>query len=99
MASASKAKKVEEEKARAVVSEFLGPYLEGSEDFEGEYSPGGGATFFVRKGEVALAAQTLLIRESSRRLERLTLWLIGLTGALLGLTAALAYLTARLSFH
>ncbi len=91
--------KVEEKNARALIKEFLEPYLAGSQEFEGEYGPGGEASFDVRKGEVVLAAQTLLIWGSSRRLERLTQWLIGLTGALLGLTIALAILTARLAFQ
>ena len=73
----------------------MNPYLEGSEDYEQRYSPGV-AEPIVTKGEVALAAQTLLMWNSSLRIESLTRWLIGLTGALVMLTAVLAVLTLRL---
>ena len=78
-----------------MVQDFLQPFLEGSEAYVQEYSPGT-ATPVVSKGEVALAAQTLLLWKSSQRIERLTQWLIGLTGALVVLTAVLAILTWRL---
>ncbi len=84
-----------EEKAAEFVQEFLEPYLEGSEDYEQYYSPGT-ATPVVTKGEVALAAQTFLLWKSSERINRLTRWLIGLTGALVALTVVLAILTWRL---
>ena len=84
-----------EEKAVEFVQEFLHPYLNGSEDYVQEYSPGT-ATPTVTKGEVALAAQRLLLWKSSARIERLTRWLIGLTGALVALTVILAILTWRL---
>ncbi len=85
-----------EQKAQSFVIDFLEPYFSGSLDFKGEYSPGGKVVYDVRQGELALAAQTLLIWGSSRRLERLTLLLVILTGVLLALTIILAYLTARL---
>jgi len=85
----------QEEKAGEFVQDFLQPFLEGSEDYEQEYSPGT-ATAIVTKGEVALAAQTLLLWKSSQRMERLTRWLIGLTGTLVALTIVLAILTWRL---
>ncbi len=84
-----------EEKAAEFVQEFLGPYLEGSEDYEQEYSPGT-ATPVVTKGEVALAAQSFLLWKSSERIKRLTQLLIGITGALVALTVVLAVLTWRL---
>ena len=85
----------QEEKAGEFVQDFLQPFLEGSEDYVQEYSPGA-ATAIVSKGEVALAAQTLLLWKSSQRIERLTRWLIGLTGTLVALTVVLAILTWRL---
>ena len=85
----------QEEKAGEFVQDFLQPFLEGSEDYVQEYSPGT-ATAIVTKGEVALAAQTLLLWKSSQRIERLTRWLIGLTGTLVALTVVLAILTWRL---
>ena len=85
----------QEEKAGDFVQDFLQPFLEGSEDYVQEYSPGT-ATAIVTKGEVALAAQTLLLWKSSERIERLTRWLIGLTGTLVALTVVLAILTWRL---
>ena len=87
----------EEQKAVDLVREFLDPFLEGSEDYLHDFSPGVEPTPRVRKGEVALAAQTLLLWKSSRRIERLTRWLIALTAALLVLTAILAILTWRLA--
>ena len=78
-----------------MVQDFLQPFLEGSEAYVQEYSPGT-ATPVVSKGEVALAAQTLLLWKSSQRIERLTQWLTGLTGALVALTVVLAILTRRL---
>ena len=85
----------QEEKAVEFVQEFLQPYLDGSEDYVQEYSPGT-TTPIVTKGEVALAAQSLLLWKSSARIERLTRWLIGLTAALVALTVILAILTWRL---
>jgi len=85
----------QEEKAGEFVQDFLQPFLEGSEDYVQEYSPGT-TTAIVTKGEVALAAQTLLLWKSSERIERLTRWLIGLTGTLVALTVVLAILTWRL---
>jgi hypothetical protein len=85
-----------EQKAADLVRSFLGPYLEGSEEYEQEYSPGT-STPIVSKGEVVIAAQTLLMWRSSLRIERLTKWLIGLTGALVALTCVLAILTWRLA--
>lgn len=84
-----------EEKALDFVRSFLDPFPEGSEDYVQEYSPGS-STPVVTKGEVALAAQTLLLWKSSKRIERLTKWLIGLTSALVALTVVLALLTWRL---
>ena len=86
----------EEEKALDFVRDFLKPFLEGSNDYLQEYSPGTAPTPTVTKGEVALAAQTLLWWKSSRRIERLTGWLMMLTGALVVLTVVLALLTWRL---
>ena len=85
----------QEEKAAQFVQEFLQPFLEGSEDYVQEFSPGQAAPV-VTKGEVALAAQTQLLWRSSQQIERLTRWLIGLTGALVALTVVLAMLTWRL---
>ena len=85
----------QEEQAFDFVQEFLQPYLKGSEDYVQEYGPGT-AQPVVTKGEVALAAQTLLLWKSSRRIEHLTVWLIILTGALVALTVVLAILTWRL---
>ena len=82
----------QEQKATDFVQEFLEPFLEGSEDYDQEYSPGT-AQPVVTKGEVALAAQSLLLWASSERIRRLTRWLIGLTSALVALTAILAILT------
>ena len=45
----------QEEKAVEFVQDFLEPFLEGSEDYVQEYSPGT-ATPLITKGEVALAA-------------------------------------------
>src|SRR2546430_17271929 len=81
----------QEEKAGEFVQDFLQPFLEGSEDYVQEYSPGT-ATAIVTKGEVALAAQTLLLWKSSQRIGRLTRWLIGLPGTLLALAVVLAIL-------
>src|SRR5438552_16890376 len=86
----------QEEKAVEFVHEFLEPSLEGSQDFVQEYTPTT-ATPITTKGEVALAAQSLLLWKSSERIRRLTQWLIGLTGALVALTVVLAILTWRLS--
>jgi len=91
------AKDAEEENALRFVLEFLGPYLQGSQNFLTMFGSGG--TFpAVMKGEVALAAQTLLLWKSSRRIERLTKVLAILTGALVALTVVLAVLTWRLAF-
>ena len=86
----------QEEKAVEFVQEFLETFLEGSEDFVQEYTPTT-ATPIITKGEVALAAQSLLLWKSSERIRRLTQWLIGLTAALVALTVVLAILTWRLS--
>ena len=67
----------QDEKAGEFVQDFLQPFLDGSEDYVQEYSPGT-ANAIVTKGEVALAAETLLLWKSSQRIERLTRWLIGL---------------------
>src|SRR5947199_8172636 len=85
----------QEEKAGEFVQDFLQPFLQASEDYEQEYSPGT-ATAIVTKGEVALAAQTLLLWKSSQRIEPLTRSLVGLTGTLVVLTVVLAILTWRL---
>ncbi len=85
----------QEEKAAEFVEDFLEPFLDGSENFVQEYSPGT-ATPVVTKGEVAVAAQSLLLWKNSNRIERLTRWLIALTGALVALTVILAILTWRL---
>jgi len=85
----------QEEKAVEFVQDFLEPFLEGSEDYVQEYSPGT-ATPLITKGEVALAAQSFLLWKSSERIKSLTQWLIGLTGALVALTVVLAILTWRL---
>jgi hypothetical protein len=85
----------QEEKAAEFVQDFLEPFLEGSEDYVQEYSPTT-ATPIITKGEVALAAQSLLLWKSSERIRHLTQWLMGLTGALVGLTIVLAILTWRL---
>ncbi|HYS72029.1 MAG TPA: hypothetical protein VEM95_06365 [Thermoplasmata archaeon] len=85
----------QEERAVEFVQDFLRPFLEGSEDYLQEYSPGT-AMPIVTKGEVALAAQSLLLWKSSKRIESLTHWLIGLTGALVALTVVLSILTWRL---
>ena len=86
----------QEEKAVEFVQDFLEPFLGGSDEYLQEYSPGSAPTPTVTKGEVALAAQTLLLWKSSRRIERLTGWLIMLTGALVVLTVVLALLAWRL---
>ena len=86
----------QEQKALEFVHDFLEPFLEGSDEYLQEYSPGTEPTPTVTKGEVALAAQTLLLWKSSCRIERLTRWLIVLTGALVALTVVLALLTWRL---
>ncbi len=85
----------QEEKAVEFVLDFLEPFLEGSEEYDQEYTPTT-ATPIVTKGEVALAAQSFLLWKSSERIKRLTQWLIGLTGALVALTVVLAILTWRL---
>ena len=69
----------QEKKAVEFVQDFLEPFLEGSDDYVQEYSPGT-ATPIITKGEVALAAQSLLLWASSERIRWLTRWLIGLTG-------------------
>ena len=79
------------------VREFLEPFLEGSEDYLQEFSPGVAPTPTVTKGEIALAAQTLVLWKSSLRIERLTRWLMLLTAALVALTAVLAFLTWKLA--
>jgi hypothetical protein len=84
-----------EEKAVEFVQDFLEPFLEGSEDYVQEYSPGS-AEPVITKGEVAVAAQNFLLWKSSERIKRLTQWLIGLTGALVALTVVLAILTWKL---
>ena len=84
-----------ETKATNFVQDFLEPFLDGSEDYVQEYSPGT-AEPVITKGEVALAAQSFLLWKSSERIKRLTQWLIGLTGALVALTVVLAILTWRL---
>lgn len=94
MAINNRASREHEVKAADFVYEFLLPYLEGSDAYEQRYSPNV-AEAIVTKGEVALAAQTLLMWRSSLRLERLTRWLIWLTGALVSLTVVLAFLTSR----
>jgi hypothetical protein len=86
----------QEEKALEFIHGFLDPYLEGSSDYVQEYSPGTEPSPIVTKGEVALAAQTLLLWKSSERIKHLTQWLIGLTGGLVALTVVLAILTWRL---
>ncbi len=85
----------QEEKAVDFVQDFLQPFLSGSEDYVQEYSPGT-ATPIITKGEVALAAQSLLLWKSSERIRLLTKWLIGLTSALVALTVVLAILTWKL---
>jgi hypothetical protein len=85
----------QEKKAVEFVRDFLEPFLEGSDDYVQEYSPGV-ATPVITKGEVALAAQSFLLWKSSERIKSLTQWLIGLTGALVALTVVLAILTWRL---
>ncbi len=85
----------QEEKAAEFVQSFLEPFLKGSEDYVQEYTPTT-ATPIITKGEVAVAAQSLLLWKSSERIRRLTHWLIGLTGALVALTVVLAILTWRL---
>ncbi len=86
----------QEEKALEFVQDFLVPFLEGSAEYLQEYSPGTEPQPTVTMGEVALAAQTLLLWKSSSRIERLTRSLIVLTGALVALTVVLALLARRL---
>jgi hypothetical protein len=95
MARSEPASGGQERKAADFVQEFLEPFLEGSEDYVQEYSPGA-AQPVITKGEVAMAAQSFLLWKSSERIKRLTNWLIGLTGALVALTVVLAILTWRL---
>jgi len=62
-------KDAEEENALRFVREFLGPCFQGSQNFQKMFGSGGSFPA-VMKGEVALAAQTLPVWKTSRRLER-----------------------------